>query len=124
MRERRPPSRRLLRLLPSLALAVGALLPAARAVAQDLCTRIGYAAYVIAEYEERGESRAEQVEHIEARLRDPSPELRRYLLRLVDLVYRSDAPARELGAAVTRNCVVDERGRAVVSPDGLDERTQ
>jgi hypothetical protein len=86
----------------------------------DACANLAYVFFLIADARDRGDTKEDQIEKLQASVENPFATRRettlRSLLGVVDLVYlRPDESAEEIRESVLADCAVDERGRAVVA---------
>jgi hypothetical protein len=100
-----------------LALALGGCLSRPRSAYRDSgdpCQKLAYTFYLVAEFKQRGTSRAAQ-ERIARKRVGRSPEALDQWLHVVDLVYRyADGAPYEIGATVLDACQIGPGGKAAV----------
>jgi hypothetical protein len=85
----------------------------------DVCTRLAYVFYLVAEKRERGIGEREQIEALASDVDNPFTlhpgETHEGLRRVVEIVYaRPRGDPRELEAEVSESCSVDAQGQAVL----------
>jgi hypothetical protein len=83
------------------------------------CEGLAYVFFVVAEQRDRGESREAQIrmaqESVHNRFSEDPEQALADLLRVIDAVYRRPGQrAREIEASVLEDCVVNDRGQAVL----------
>jgi len=103
-------------LLASLVLAA---VPAPEAAAsrseKDVCERLADIFFVVASYEERGESKADQIVWVRKKFGGAgTPAHLRLLDRAVEYVYATDASPKSIRRRARKACRVNERGQAVL----------
>lgn len=86
----------------------------------DPCENLAYVFFLVADARDRGETKQEQIDKMQASVDNPFAVQReatlRSLLGVVDRVYlRGDESAEEIRTSVRAHCSVDAQGRAVLA---------